>query len=128
MKPRREHRASNRTSEQTAELKAVRDQFQATKPNLDQVLAENPSAEVLPLGAVLRLHAVFAELRAERERQHLTLAEVAEKAGMDASALSRLETGNNANPTFATAERVAGALGKTMCYALVDSQPPSAAH
>jgi DNA-binding phage protein len=50
-------------------------------------------------------------LRAERERQGLSLTEVAERTGIDRAAIHKLEIGLNKNPTCATLARYAEALG-----------------
>jgi DNA-binding phage protein len=54
---------------------------------------------------------LIAALRAERERQGLSLAEVAKQTGMDRAAIHKLEIGLNSNPTHATLTRYASALG-----------------
>ena len=54
---------------------------------------------------------MIAALRAERERQGLSLADVAERTGMDRAAIHKLEIGLNSNPTHATLTRYASALG-----------------
>jgi transcriptional regulator with XRE-family HTH domain len=54
---------------------------------------------------------LIAALRAERERQGLSLADVAERSGIDRAAIHKLEIGANTNPTLATLTRYAGALG-----------------
>jgi transcriptional regulator with XRE-family HTH domain len=51
----------------------------------------------------------------------MTLAQLADKTGIDQAALSRLENGKNANPTFDTILRIAGALGKTFVCHLQDA-------
>jgi DNA-binding XRE family transcriptional regulator len=61
--------------------------------------------------AILNLAARF---KAERERQGLTLAEVAEHMGIGAPALSRLETGKMPDPTLATLHKWAEALGRKL--------------
>lgn len=121
MKPNRVYVKTERTPEELEELKAVRDQYQTTRPTFDQLVAEG--GEVVPLGEVFRLHAMFAQLKVERERQQLTLADVAEMTGIDQGALSRLENGRNDNPTFGTISRVAEALGKQVHYTLTDAPP-----
>ena len=50
----------------------------------------------------LALVASLAQFKTEREKQGLTLAEVAARMGIDPPALSRLETGKTLNPTLAT--------------------------
>lgn len=59
-------------------------------------------------------------LKAERERMGLSLAEVAERTGMERPNLSRLENEAEANPTIATLTRYAEALGKRLFIALAD--------
>jgi hypothetical protein len=54
---------------------------------------------------------LIAALRAERERQGLSLADVADRTGMDRGAIHKLEIGLNSNPTHSTLTRYASALG-----------------
>ena len=61
--------------------------------------------------AILNLMVRF---KAVRESQGLTLAEVAERMGIDAPALSRLETGKMLNPTLATLHKWAEGLGQKL--------------
>ena len=53
---------------------------------------------------------LIAALRAERERQGLSLADLAKRTGMDRAAIHKLEIGLNSNPTYATLTRYAHAL------------------
>ncbi len=64
--------------------------------------------------------AIVAALRAERERQGLSLADVAGRTGLDPAALHRLEIGLDKNPTVAALERYAAALGKRITMAVED--------
>jgi transcriptional regulator with XRE-family HTH domain len=61
--------------------------------------------------AIFRL---LARFKAVRESQGLTLAEVAERMRIDATALSLSETGKVLNPTLATLHRWAEALGQKL--------------
>jgi DNA-binding phage protein len=72
---------------------------------------------------------LIAALRAERERQGLSLADVAERSGMDRAAIHKLEIGLNANPTYATLTRYASALGTRIEWHLerIDAGQPSKA-
>ncbi len=102
-----------RTTEQRAEEKAIRRQH-----------AANPVRQ-RPAGAINRqsfaaILSLMARFKAVRESQGLTLAEVAERMGIDAPALSRLETGKMLNPTLATRHEWAEALGRRL---EVDSSP-----
>jgi hypothetical protein len=72
---------------------------------------------------------IVAELRAERERQGLSLSDVAERSGIDRAAIHKLEIGLNKNPTIGTLERYAGALGRQVNLSLntvpvVNEKPP----
>ena len=96
-----------RTAEQRAEEEAVRRQHTA-----------NPVRQ-LPAGAIkgpsfAAILALVTRFKAVRESQGLTLAEVAERMGIDAPALSRLETGKMLNPTLATLHKWAEALGQKL--------------
>lgn len=68
------------------------------------------------------LRQALAVLRAERERQGLSLADMNERTGIDRGALSRLENNEDANPTMATLERYAEALGKQLVVLLSDAR------
>ena len=59
-------------------------------------------------------------LKSERESQGLTLAEVQDRTGISRAALCRLENLVDANPTIATLNRIAEALGKQLVVGLVD--------
>jgi DNA-binding phage protein len=56
-------------------------------------------------------------LKTERERMGLSLAEVAERTGIERPNLSRLENETESNPTIATLTRYAEALGKRLFIA-----------
>jgi transcriptional regulator with XRE-family HTH domain len=69
-------------------------------------------------------------LKAERERQGLSLAQMSERCGVEKGAISRLENGLNANPTLETLLRCAQALGKGISLGLTEPAevpaPPAA--
>jgi ribosome-binding protein aMBF1 (putative translation factor) len=96
-----------RTPEQRAKEEAIRRQH-----------ASNPVRQ-RPAGAISRqsfaaILGLVARYKAVRERQGLGLAEVADRMGIDAPALSRLETGKMLNPTVATLHKWAEALGQKL--------------
>ena len=64
------------------------------------------------------LEAFLSTLRGERESMGLSLADVAERSGIDKAALSRLENGQQPNPTLNTLSRYARAIGKRLQWAL----------
>jgi transcriptional regulator with XRE-family HTH domain len=84
------------------------------------LLAEGGHKEFIPLGEVILLHQLMASLKRERQRQRVTLAELAKRTGVDQAALSRLETGTNGNPTLDTLYRIALALNKEIICGLKD--------
>ena len=96
-----------RTAEQQAEEEAIRRQHAANP------VRQRPAGAITgqSFAAILTLVATF---KAARENQGLTLAEVAERMGIDAPALSRLETGKMLNPTLATLHKWAEALGQKL--------------
>lgn len=96
-----------RTPEQQAEEEAVRRQHAANP------VRQPPSCTInqQSFAAILSLVARF---KAVRESQGLTLAEVAQRMGVDPPDLSRLETGKMLNPTLATLHKSAEALGQKL--------------
>lgn len=63
---------------------------------------------------------VAYSLAAAREQRGISLTKLAELTGMTRQALSRIERGENKNPTFSTLQRIATALGKQMIIKLQD--------
>jgi ribosome-binding protein aMBF1 (putative translation factor) len=53
----------------------------------------------------------LAKIRRERERQGLSLSDLERRTGIKSANLSKLETGKHFNPTIATMESLASALG-----------------
>ena len=96
-----------RTAEQMAREEAVRRQHAANPVRQRPAGAINRQS----FEAILRLVTRF---KGARESQGLTLAEVAARMGIDAPALSRLETGRMLNPTLATLHKWAEALGQKL--------------
>jgi DNA-binding Xre family transcriptional regulator len=116
-------RSANRTAEEAAHLRADRERYQRSKPTVEQLLAEGGSADTMLPGEFLTLQQLMIEMRLERERQHLALADVETRTGIDEAALSRLETGKQVNTTFETVGRILRALGKELVWSLRDLPP-----
>jgi site-specific DNA-methyltransferase (adenine-specific) len=117
------HRATKRTPEEQARLQEIRNRFQSERPNLSQLVAQDGYNEPVPHGLYLGLQQAIAELKKAREAAGLSLAQVAEKSGIDKAALSRLETGRQINPTVATLARYARAVGKRFRWTFEDAPP-----
>lgn len=62
---------------------------------------------------------VFRELRAERERQGLSLADISERSGIPRESICRLENMEQGNFQITTIQRYADALGLKVKVALV---------
>ena len=102
------------TPEEAAKYKAIRAQVAEELPDL---IARHHE-RVAPLEQTQEL---LAQLKAAREAKGLSLADLTELTGMDRSALSKLETGQRANPTVETLVRYASAVGKRLVVSLTDA-------
>src|SRR5262245_31694503 len=103
-----------------ARHEAVRDKFRKERPTLKELVESGDYAGPLPHAVYLGLRAALAELKKAREAAGLSLADVAERSGIDKAALSRLENGIHDNPTVETLLRYAAALGKQLLWTLED--------
>lgn len=101
-----------RTPEERADEESIRRQHAQTPLRKPPAGAMNRQS----FTAILNLVTKF---KASREAQDLTLAEVAERMGIDAPALSRLESGKVLNPTLATLHKWAEALNQSLNVDLV---------
>jgi DNA-binding XRE family transcriptional regulator len=70
------------------------------------------------LGEYFDLQALVGELRKAREAQGMSLLNMQRATGIDRAALSRIETGENGNPTVTTLMRYARAVGRKINLAL----------
>jgi transcriptional regulator with XRE-family HTH domain len=72
------------------------------------------------LGDHLDFAVFMASARKAREGRGLTVSEVAERMGVDHAAVSRLESGRQANPTVNTVMRYVEAIGLRVAWGLAD--------
>lgn len=125
MAVRREYRPSKPlTDAEREELRATREYYQRTKPSLEQVAAE-PGAVIMTMGEYMMLRQLRYALKVEREKQHLSLADLEERTGIPQADLSEFENGRGPNTTLSTVYRISAALGKQFAYELQDA-PASA--
>lgn len=103
-----------RTAEQRAEEDAIRRKYMADP------IRQRP-AGVIGAPSFAAILGLVASFRAVRESQGRTLADVAERMGIDAPGLSRLEAGQVLNPTLATLHKWAEALGQKLEITLTPS-------
>lgn len=101
------------TDEEAAKYKAVRQQIAGELPELLGRRHERAAA-------LDQLDQLFPQLKAAREAKGLSLADISELTRMDRSALSKLESGQRANPTVDTLVRYAEAVGKRLVVSLAD--------
>jgi ribosome-binding protein aMBF1 (putative translation factor) len=115
-------RAKNRSAEQRAEERRTRE-------SLEREYREKGTIETTgdgtTMGSLVALRRFVMLLRRERERRQLSLSDIAERADIDKAALSRLENGQQLNPTVNTLSRYAGALGATLTFGLSELEDPS---
>jgi DNA-binding Xre family transcriptional regulator len=101
------------TPVEAAKYKAIREQVAEELPDL---IARHHER----MATLDQLQELLMQLKAAREAKGLSLADLTEITGMDRSALSKLETGQRANPTVETLVRYAEAVGKRLVVSLVD--------
>jgi DNA-binding XRE family transcriptional regulator len=101
------------TSEEASRYETIRRQVAEELPDLVE-RHEQRMASGAPLDQLV------AQLKAAREARGLSLADLTALTGMDRSALSKLETGQRANPTLETLMRYAQAVGKRLVFSLVE--------
>ena len=99
------------TPAEAAKIKAARADVERDKPAINAEIRET-------LAELRKLGEVFCELRSLREKQGLSLADIAERTGIDRSTLSKLENGLRENFTLDTVLRYAHAVGKTVVLEL----------
>jgi DNA-binding XRE family transcriptional regulator len=102
------------TPEEAAKYKAIREKVTEELPDL---IARHHER----MATLDQLEELLNQLKAAREAKGLSLADLTELTGMDRSALSKLETGQRANPTVDTLVRYAEAVGKHLKVTLVDA-------
>ena len=92
-----------------AEDRALRESLKRERREHGKIMAADVATQ--PEDAVA-LSKFIGGLRQRREAAGLTLADVAERSGVDKASLSRLENGFCPNPTVNTLARYARAIGK----------------
>ena len=102
------------TPEEAVKYKAIREQVATDLPDLITRHHERTAARD-------HLQDLVRQLKSAREAKGLSLSDVTDLTGMDRSALSKLETGQRANPTMETLDRYAEAVGKRLVVSLADA-------
>jgi DNA-binding XRE family transcriptional regulator len=128
MEAKRIFRPNRKTAAERTRERALREKLQQEKPSLDDLVAGgacDPDA-VMTMGMYFDIQEALQALKGERERCGLTIAEVAERSGLDRAVVSRLENGKQDNPTVATLMRYAAAVGKRFAWSYKDMTPKAA--
>jgi hypothetical protein len=99
--------------EEAARYQRIRDQIAVELPDIRRAArAAKPR---------IALKHVLGDLREERQRLGLSLADVKERSGIDRSTLSKLENDADPNVTMNTLIRYAEAVGKVVLVELADA-------
>ena len=106
---------SKRTADERAEEAEIRRRH-AAKP------LRRPPFTAINRQSFSDILGLLGRFKVMRESQDLTLAEVAQRMGIDPPALSRLETGKTLNPTLGTLYKWAEALGQRLSFDLSSSK------
>jgi len=111
-------RKFERSPEELARLRAVREQYQREKPSIADLEAQG--AEFTTLGEVILLRCLADDLRQERERQGLTQKQLAERLNLGSEVVEGIEAGAVGTLTLGILSRIAHALGKQIAYSLIE--------
>jgi transcriptional regulator with XRE-family HTH domain len=106
-------RARRRTPDARAEEKRVREILRREYQKTGTLATAGDG--IMP-DDLLAFRRFITSLRCERERLGLSLSDVAKRAKIDKGALSRLENGQQLNPTVNTVTRYVRALGKVLTW------------
>lgn len=109
---------TNRTAAERKRIAALRERFQRARPSLDELVASGEYSAPIPQPDLLMMLELAAALKQVRKDRKLSLADVARRSGIDKAALSRIENGQNVNPTISTLETIARSLGTKLRFQL----------
>jgi ribosome-binding protein aMBF1 (putative translation factor) len=121
MPGKRIHQKTERTPEEMARIREIREQFQRERPGLEQLVASGDSPPPIPLGDLHNLALIGEVLKRAREALGLSLSAIAERSGLNEADLRRLEEGEELRPTVNLLCGYAEALGKRWVWALEDA-------
>jgi len=105
------------TDEQREALKNVDAEVEKEKVEIARMARQ---AFTEPKAFETELTKVAYSLAAASEQRGISLTELAELTGMTRQSLSRIERGENKNPTISTLQRITTALGKQVTIKLQD--------
>ncbi len=103
-----------RTPEDRDRHSAIREKFREWRPSPEELISSGEGTQFDLQGEYHALRPFVERLKQVREAAGLTLAQISERSGIDQPALSRLENGQNKNPTLDTLWRYAAAVGQRL--------------
>lgn len=102
------------TAADRARHQAIREKFKE-RPTIEELQARGElSGTPMKNGAYFAVRVLLHELKQARLAAGITLAEAADRSGIDATTLSKLENGRQRNPTADTIWRYARGVGKQL--------------
>ncbi|HYV35752.1 MAG TPA: helix-turn-helix transcriptional regulator [Gemmataceae bacterium] len=107
------------TPEDRARHKAIREQFKNC-PSIDDLLASGEYTQPVLTGVYFALQSFVGKLKKAREAAGMSLEDIARVSGIGKAALSRLENGQQVNPTINTLGRYAHAVGRGLILDTLD--------
>jgi DNA-binding XRE family transcriptional regulator len=122
MKAQRVFRANRKSSEERLSERALREKLQKERPSLDELLrsGECDPDGVMTMGIYFDIQKTLRALKRNREQSGASVADVADRSGLNRAVVSRLENGKQDNPTVATLMRYAAAIGKRLLWSFED--------
>jgi len=117
---------SRRSPGEMNRLRDVRKEFQRARPSLESLVASGEYTLPVRQSELVAMLELAAALKGTRQARKLSLADVSRRSGIDKAALSRIENGQNINPTISTLETIARSLGSRLRVILekaADSAP-----
>ncbi len=106
------------TAEDRERRRQVRELFK-DKATLEQLVARGElSGHTVPMGLYLAIQQLLHGLKQARTSAGLSLADVAERTGMDKAVLSKMENGQHGIPTLPSLARYAQTVGLQLTFSL----------
>ncbi len=129
MKARRVFRANQKTAEERARERTLREKLQKEKPSLEDLIrgGECDPDAVMTMGMYFDVQRALQALKRERQQRGLSAEDLAERSGLGRALVRRLENGKQDNPTVATLMRYAAAVGKRFLWSYEDLPTEDAA-
>lgn len=120
MKAQRIFRKQQRSAEELARIKAIREKYQRERPSLDDLIESGDVESIMTQGEYFDLLETLGEFKKLRKQAKMSLSDIAARTGLDRAAISRLENGQVGNPTIATLQSLAHGLGKRLVVRFED--------